>query len=78
MSSLVCEECRGEVDEQASTCPHCGHDPSSKIQSQARWRLGVGTLLCLTVVGAIIGIPLVISGLRHYSRAQEASPAVSA
>ena len=63
MPSLVCEECRDEVDEQANTCPHCSHDPGSKMRSQARWRLGVGMLLCLTVVGAIIGIPLVISGL---------------
>lgn len=78
MGESVCEECRGEVDEQASTCPHCGYDPGAEIRSQANWRLGVGALLCFTIIGGVIGIPLVISGLRHKGKASDASPAVAA
>lgn len=76
--AYICEECRESINEQASVCPHCGYDPGTEIESQAKWRLGVGALLCLTIVGGIIGIPLVISGFRHSSRGEKATPAVPA
>lgn len=76
--AYICEECRESISEEASVCPHCGYDPGSEMKSQAKWRLGVGALLCFTVVGAILGIPLGISGFRHYSRAENATPAVPA
>lgn len=74
----VCEQCRADIDPEASVCPHCGYDPAADIQSQAKWRWGVGALLCFTVVGGIIGVPLVISGFLHARKADSVSPAIDA
>lgn len=71
----TCMKCDTAVSESASVCPHCGYDPGSTMSNQANWRLGIGALLCFTIIGGVIGIPLVISGLRHQQRAKEATPA---
>jgi hypothetical protein len=36
----------------------------------------VAALLCFTIIGAIIGIPLVISGFQHSKKGEDATPAV--
>lgn len=72
----VCEQCRADIDAAASVCPHCGYDPASRIEREAGKRILAGTLLCLTVVGGVVGIPLLISGVRHNKRARDARPAI--
>ena len=76
MSSYVCEQCRADIDPEASVCPHCGYDPAGDIESEATKRLIVGLVLTLTLVGAVIGIPLMYSAVRHNRRAEDARPAI--
>lgn len=73
----ACPDCRSKISVNAHSCPHCGR-PSGEHQTPAvgcKIRKGefvgagaaiqaVGLLACLTIVGAIAGIPLLIIGGR--------------
>jgi hypothetical protein len=74
----VCERCREQVAPDATVCPHCGYDPGAELNSRARWCWGIGALLCLTVIGGVIGVPLVIWGFVLAGRIDDATPAVEA
>jgi hypothetical protein len=77
-SEYVCDQCRASIDAKAVVCPHCGYNPAGQIEREAGKRILLGTLLCLTVIGGVIGIPLIVSGYLHGKRAEEASPAIRA
>ena len=75
----VCEECRESVaNEQVSTCPHCGHDPGADIRSEAKRGYLLAVILCLTVVGGILGLPLAAYSYHHEKKADAATPAMPA
>jgi hypothetical protein len=76
MSRYVCEDCREEIDREASTCPHCGHDgttPSGMFRIVA---IIVGGLLTMTLIGAIIGLPMMWWGWRGIRKQGARSPGV--
>ena len=76
MSQFVCEECREEISPEASTCPHCGYEPSRSEELKAALILATGAVLCLTIIGLPIGLYLGYKG--HQKRQQSSSlrPAV--
>lgn len=74
-SDYVCAECRAPIDPAATVCPHCGYDPAGKIRREAAARILVGTILCLTIIGGVIGLPLLYSGVKHNRRAEGVVPA---
>lgn len=74
--TYVCEECREEIGEEASTCPHCGH-----VGKQGKGILGVvliilGLLFCVTIIGAIVGLPMVYFGYRLVKASGDVAPGV--
>jgi len=56
-----CLKCRSEISTEAERCPECGYDPSAQ-DNRGRWLIPIGALLTMTVVGAIIGIPMILLG----------------
>lgn len=61
-----CPHCKSMVDKRASKCPHCGGTIMSPLG--ALWTLGIaigsaGGLLCILVITAPIGIPLLLLGM---------------
>lgn len=68
-----CQKCHGEIDADAEKCKHCGYEPSD---------LGIGAtiyvilaiLLCLTGVGAIVGLPMLFFAYRGYRKAEDYRP----
>ena len=55
MSIIQCPECKKEISNQATSCPHCGY----KLKETAQGMGGCG--LFLLIVGAIIVAALIIS-----------------
>lgn len=57
----ACRVCAEAISRQASECPHCGHTginhtPLEKLSK----RFGAAWLLTLTLVGAVLGLPLML------------------
>ena len=61
--TLQCAQCEQKVDDGTTKCPHCEYTPHSKMVFNGIAMIVVGTLLTLTVLGAVFGIPLVVIGL---------------
>jgi predicted amidophosphoribosyltransferase len=76
MADFVCAECREEIDREATTCPHCGHEGAEVSAAYGVAQFLVGGVLTATIIGAIIGIPLMRRGMRRAKRAGESSPGV--
>lgn len=53
-----CKRCASEVDESAYACQSCGYEPRNRGHLTAA-KL-IGALLCMTIVGAVVGLPLMI------------------
>ena len=61
-----CPHCKSMVDKRASKCPHCGGAIMSPLG--ALWMLGIaissiGGLLCILIITAPIGIPILLLGM---------------
>lgn len=69
-----CERCEEEIKVDATTCPECDNCPYKSAKWSAVGLMIGGLLLSLTVVGAIIGVPLFIVGLLVRLGASNLSP----
>jgi len=56
----VCAQCDAELPDEPETCPECGFHASA---TTGVLLVLFGGLLSLTVIGAIIGIPMMVAGL---------------
>jgi hypothetical protein len=61
--TIQCGQCEAEVDDGTTRCPHCEYTPHSKMVFSGISMVAAGVLISLTVVGAVIGLPLVVVGL---------------
>jgi len=68
-----CTECRESVAASAERCPHCGYDASARYRGYATRSLIIGTVLTITVIGAVIGIPCIAWGVYCLVKAQSAT-----
>jgi len=57
-----CLKCQTEISALAEKCPQCGYEPSDKGELAGQVMIVFGVIACLTFVGAIIGIPLILTG----------------
>lgn len=57
-----CKECRADIEVNAQACPECGYNPGRRGKLSGIGLMIVGLLLSLTIIGAIVGIPLLIVG----------------
>lgn len=76
MTDYVCEQCRESIDEAVTTCPYCGHEGAQISGIVGVVLLLLGGLLTMTVIGAIVGLPMMYFGYRAVKRGGQASPAV--
>lgn len=58
-----CERCDEQIPTTAQKCPKCGNHPAKSAKWSGVAIMVAGVILSLTVVGAVIGIPLFIVGL---------------
>ena len=59
----VCPSCRGEVDEEAAVCPHCGDYITPEIVLRSQTGSPLRTTLILLGIAATI---IALSGLLHW------------
>jgi hypothetical protein len=55
-----CEQCRTEIDIDAATCPQCGFDPQANGRLMRKVFLVGGFFLTLSIIGAPLGIPMLL------------------
>lgn len=55
-----CSECMEPVESDATTCSNCGFSPANEGALARRLCSGIGYLLTATIVGAPVGIPMIL------------------
>ncbi|RNJ25481.1 DUF5362 family protein [Halosegnis longus] len=68
---VTCDRCATEANEGASVCPQCGYSAEEEIQKTGTFLLVAGLGICLTAVGAIVGVPLIYFGIKTRKEADE-------
>lgn len=58
--TAACRKCRSEISTEALACPQCGYEPRTQGQTARNIGVLISFLLCLTLVGAIVGGPLLL------------------
>ena len=66
-----CQECRVRIPVDATTCPECTYSPKDTL---VIFLVSIGVVFTLTILGAIIGIPMIIAGVMLYSKRGPAKP----
>ena len=59
----TCNECGELISLDVSKCPECDHSPKNTRVALGIGLGAIGGVLTITLIGAIIGIPLVLIGL---------------
>jgi uncharacterized paraquat-inducible protein A len=70
-----CAECRESLAEDADRCPNCGYHPHAELRNKAKWNAIIGTVLSITVIGLVIGVPMVLYAWYLLYKAHNATPA---
>lgn len=72
-----CRECREPISVEANRCPHCGHiGVANKTILVSGVTIAVGVFLSVSIIGAIIGVPMTLAGMLWLmKRAHESTPA---
>lgn len=76
--TAACLKCRSEIDTEASRCPECGYEPSARKARGRKWMIGLGGILTATVIGSVIGIPMILIGWWAGRRAAKRKPTTHA
>lgn len=63
-----CENCNGEVPVSAVQCTHCGYHIPEGSRVTDLLHLIAGNLLTITVIGAIVGLPLMWRALQRMEK----------
>jgi hypothetical protein len=72
--SAACQKCKSEISTEADRCPECGYEPAAKGGTTRWWMMFLGGLLTMTVIGAIIGIPMILVGYYATRKARGRKP----
>ena len=72
-----CRRCQTAIPVDARRCPQCGYEPASEGSAGRTVLLVLGALLTLSVVGAVLGIPLMAYAFYARRKAQARRPAVA-
>ena len=68
---LQCSDCQEEVNEGAQTCPHCGWCPKYEKRKAGYLLIGGGIVATVTLIGSVIGVPMIVYGIMQFHKAQE-------
>lgn len=58
-----CGECGELISVDASVCPHCDFNPGREAYRGPIALIGLGSLLTIFIVTAVIGVPMAVVGL---------------
>lgn len=58
-----CDDCGESIDPSLLTCPHCGNEPQKAAKQSAYILIVIGAVLSVTVVGALVGVPMMLAGI---------------
>lgn len=72
-----CQQCQNEIEPHATRCPHCGYNPAQEGRIRRGMLKVVGFVLCISVVGAPIGIPLLWFADLQNRKAEQRTPTQS-
>ena len=61
--TIQCAQCKEEVNDGATKCPHCEYKPGDSMVLVGGVAIAIGILISLTLVGAIVGVPMAAFGL---------------
>jgi len=70
-----CVECHRHIPTGAVRCPECGYSPIDKGSTGRTLFKIVGASLCATVVGAVLGVPMILLA-QYIEKAKERRGAV--
>jgi len=69
-----CGKCTSEISAEATKCPECGYEPKSENSIGRSILMVIGFLLSATLIGAVIGIPLIYLGYKSHKYHQDLKP----
>lgn len=69
-----CKNCQTEIDDNANECAYCGYDPRANGQVARALFVFVGALLTMTIVGAVIGIPMIAVAVYGHNKSKGLKP----
>ena len=69
-----CERCGSVIDPTVTACPECGNCPFKDAKWSGIALMAAGLIASITIIGAIIGIPLFILGIISWLGASRLSP----
>lgn len=69
-----CLKCTTDIATAASRCPECGYEPYEIGLTSRKARIVLNIVLCLTVIGAIIGLPGLYYVWRVETKAKDRKP----
>lgn len=58
-----CAQCEEVIDPTVTACPHCDNNPFKSAKWSGVGLMVGGLILSITMVGAIIGVPMFLVGL---------------
>jgi hypothetical protein len=68
----TCGKCASEIPVEAERCPERGYEPKTENKTGQTVLMIIGFILTATVIGAIIGVPLIYFSYkaRKYAKTQ--------
>lgn len=69
--TIQCSKCQMGVPGSAEKCPECGYSAKWEQQKVGYFLIGAGAFITLTFIGAVIGVPMIVLGLKKFYDAQD-------
>lgn len=71
-----CQRCQREILATARSCPECNYKPAARGRTARRIVYLVGVVLTITVIGAVLGIPILLIAYYHGRKARRRKPTI--
>lgn len=62
----TCGKCASDIPIEATKCPECGYEPSTDSVIGRSIMMVIGLILTGTIIGAVIGVPLLYFGYKSH------------
>jgi len=69
-----CKKCVEEISTDATKCPQCGYEPKTEGYYGRLTMMLVGFALTATIIGALLGLPLLYLGYKSQKKHEDMKP----